>query len=66
MSNRARPSDAPFKCERCGHALIPLSYVLAPDEDPRGNARPALKCTGCRQRYGWQDVSGWVVVEEGG
>ena len=53
-----------FKCENCGARLIPLSYVLSPDEDPRGNERPALKCTGCSQKYRWEVNPGWVVVTE--
>jgi hypothetical protein len=58
--------NAVFNCERCGEVLIPLSYLLPPDEDPRGDERPALKCVGCRQKYRWHANPGWVAVSEDG
>jgi hypothetical protein len=61
--NEVKPWNAMFKCQSCGHRLIPLSYSTSPDNDPRGNDRPALKCPGCSQLYGWKDSVGWVPVK---
>jgi uncharacterized protein with PIN domain len=63
--NVPRPWNAVFKCLRCGRRLIPLSYEIPPDDDPRGIERPALKCTGCRQMYRWHPNPGWVAIVEG-
>jgi hypothetical protein len=60
---RPRRSNANVTCAVCGHRLIPLSYAVPPNDDPRGEERPALKCRGCSQRYRWNDSSDWEPVE---
>jgi hypothetical protein len=46
-------------CAACGTTLRPLTYPVPPDDDPPGEARPSLKCTGCDQGYRWRDSAGW-------
>jgi len=52
-------------CAVCDRRLIPLSYARAStgDETMGIANRPALKCSGCGQRYQWQDSSGWAPVD---
>jgi hypothetical protein len=65
IDNEPRPWNAPVECVKCGRRLIPLSYEIPPDDDPRGNERPALKCTGCSQTYRWHPNPGWVAIVDG-
>jgi hypothetical protein len=62
MAGDVEPWNADVDCQMCGRRLIPLSYAIPADEDPRGVTRPGLKCPGCGQRYRWLD-SGWVLAE---
>lgn len=54
--------NAKVACHKCGRVLIPLSYPLPSDLDPRGNARPDLKCPGCGQHHRWRG-SAWVPTD---
>lgn len=47
------PWNADVVCAACGTTLLPMSYPIPPDDDPRGALRAALKCAACGQRYRW-------------
>lgn len=65
LDKEALPWNAVFECVKCGRHLIPLSYETPPDADPRGDERPALKCTGCSQTYRWHPNPGWEAIVDG-
>ena len=59
-SNEAVLTDAVMLCAECGCTLVPLTYVLAADDDSRaGVGRPRIRCSGCGQRYEWHGPAGW-------
>jgi hypothetical protein len=59
-SNEAVLTDAVMLCAECGCTLVPLTYILAADDDSRaGVGRPRIRCSCCGQRYEWHGSAGW-------
>ena len=47
-----------MRCADCDCTLLPLTYLLAGDNDPISRSR--IKCAGCGQRYQWHGAAGWT------
>jgi hypothetical protein len=56
------PWNEAVVCAACGTTLLPLTYSLPPEDDPREDRRPLLMCSECGQRYRWQGSAGWGPV----